>query len=356
MEDCLTNIIKLSRTECDCFEENKPSDYNEGQSEIYLDELEGINLQMVGGASTNCDEDGIWNLMAWAREEAAKIFKADLLSCINANYTNRRPVFSGLLGQSTFNGNLSLSESKAGINVSFPQIKGGMMTVKRIGLAVNASSAITVDVYSNDPDQTTPIASYTINSTANTLTYATLSSPLELPMWSANVNRLEYYFVYSRVGFQPKNGKGDCGCGGTPPLWKNWVSVKGIRGNNTSYSTFSSDKYINGILLDVDFRCQTGRLICSDEEPLDFENDGWAMQIGYANRWKAGELLMQKMLDSPELNRYTMMDRERVYGMRNHARKTYNDFIAYLCDNKEISTGCLVCKPNPNFAMGEILA
>lgn len=356
MEDCLTNIIKLSRTTCECADlGDVPSDYDEGQSEIYLDELDGINLKMVGSIA-DCEKGGLWDLMAWARDEAAKQFKADLLSCINSNYTSRRPIYSGLLGQSTFTGSLSLSESKAGIIVTFPQIKGGTMKVKRIGLAINASTAVVVDVFNNDANQTTPIASYTINSTANTLIYATLGTPLELPMWSNNVNRLEYYFVYSRVGFQPKDMKGDCGCGGVAPGWKSWASVKGIKGSGTIYSQYSTDKYLNGILLDVDFRCQTSQLICSDDKPLDFDNDGWDMQIGYANRWKAGELLLQKMLDSPELNRYTMMDREKTYGMRNHARKMYNDFIQYLCENKEISTGCLVCKPNPNFVMGNILA
>ncbi len=356
MENCLTNIIKLSRTTCDCADlENIPEDINEGQSEIYLDELEGLNLKMIGSIA-DCENGGIWELMSWAREEATKMFKADLLSCINTNYSQRRPNYSGLLGQNSFKTSLNLSESKAGITVTFPQIKGGTMKIKRIGLAVNVSSPIVVNVYNNDANQTSPIASYTINSTANALVYATLGTPLELPLWSNNVNRLEYYFVYSRVGFQPKDMKGDCGCGGTPPAWKSWISVKGIKGNTTDYGSFNSDKYLNGILLDVDFSCQTSQLICSDEKPLDFNNNGWDMQIGYAVRWKAGHLLLQKMLDSPELNRYTMMEREKTYGMRNHALKMYNDFIQYLCDNKEISSGCLVCKPNPNFAMGEIKA
>ena len=355
METCLTNIIKLSRTECECFDDDKPTGYNTGQSEIYLDELDGLNLKMLGGAA-DCEQGGVWDLMAWARDEAPKIFKADLLGCIGTNYTPRRPVYSGLLGQNSFTASLALSNSKVGAKVHFPQIQGGTMKVKRIGLAMNTSLPVTVLIYNNDANKTTPIVSYVINEVANTLVYATLSPSLTLPMWSNNVSRLEYYFVYDRVGFQPKDIKTDCGCGGTPPGWKPWVTLNGIQGTGTNYSQFITTKYTNGIVLDVDFRCQTSELICSDTHPLDFENDGWDMQIGYAIRWKAGELLLQKMLDSPELNRYTMMEREKTYGMRNHARKMYNDFIQYLCDNKEVSTGCLMCKPNPNFHMGNTIA
>jgi hypothetical protein len=356
MEDCLTNVIKLSRTECECFDDDKPTDYNEGQADVYLDELEGISLTILGGAA-DCEKGGIWELLAWAREEATKAFKADLLGCIGTNYTPRRPAYSGVLGQNSFTSSLNLSESIVGLKMAFPQIVGGTMTVKRIGLAVNQSVPVTVDVYNNDENQTTPLASYTINTTANSLTYATLGTPLELPMWSNNVSRLEYYFVYTRTsGLQPKDNKMDCGCGGVPPAWKQWVLPVGMQGNNNSYSQFTTSNKANGILLDVDFRCNTARLICSDDKPFDFNNNGWDMQIAYAVRWKAGALLLQKMLDSANLNRYTMMEREKTYGMRNHALKMYNDFIAYLCDNKEVYSGCLKCKDNPNFHMGNIIA
>lgn len=356
MEDCLKNIIKLSRTTCDCVSEGKPDDFNEGQSEVYLDELEGINLKMFDGAE-DCSTGGLWELMEWAREEGTKQFKADLLSCIGTNYEPRRPAYSGLIGQSSFTGSLALTQSIAGIKIAFPQIYGGAMKIKRIGLAMNSSVPITVNVFNNDANQTTPIASYVINSSANQLIYATLSTPLELPMWSQNVNRLEYYFVYDRSGsLQPKDNKTDCGCGGVPPGWKHWILPYGIQGDTISNVLFTTSNRLNGIMLDVDFRCEASRLICSDEYPFDFNNNGWDMQIAYAIRWKAGALLLQKMLDSTQLNRYTMMEREKTYGMRNHAIKMYNDFITYLCDNKQIASGCLMCKNNPNFHMSHVLA
>lgn len=356
MEDCLTNLFKLSRTTCECFDTDKPTDYNEGQFDIYLDELEGFDINMMAAVS-DCSSGSLWEILAWARDEAAKQFKADLLACINQNYVSRRPIYSGLIGQIGFTGNLSLSGTKAGLKYSFPQIKGGKMTVKRIATAFTTTGTVDVDVYDNAMNQTTPLASYTLNTTANTVEFSTLATPLELPMHSNLIHHLEYYFVYTMGGKVAKNVQADCGCGGTPPPWKVWMSVSAINGSDTNYAQWSSvKKYANGLLLDVDLRCQATDLICSDERPLDIDNSGYDMQVVYANRWLAGALAFQKILDSPDCNRYTMMDRERIYGMRNHARKMYNDFIVYLCDNKEVATGCLQCKQNPNFSMGNILA
>lgn len=356
MEDCLTNLFKLSRTTCTCFDEGKPTDYNEGKFDVYLDELEGFELNMLAGAS-DCSSGSLWDIMAWARDEAAKQFKADLLACINQNYVSRRSVYSGLIGQISFTGNLNLTHTKAGQILIFPQIKGGKMTLRRIATAFNTTGTIDVEVYDNAMNQTTPIASYTLNTTANTAEFSTLSTPLELPMWSNLVKHLEYYIVYTRGTKQPKDVQTDCGCGGTPPPWKTWMSVYGISGSDTSYGQWTRvKKFANGLLLDVDLRCKATDLICSDERPLDIDNSGFDMQVVYANRWLAGALTFQKILDSPNLSRYTLMDRERIYGMRNHARARYNEFITYLCENTEVSSGCLMCKQNPNFSMGNILA
>jgi hypothetical protein len=230
------------------------------------------------------------------------------------------------------------------------------MKLNRIGLALNTSDTVSVSIYNNDENTTTPIATYSINTIANQLVYATLATPLELPLWSRNVSKIEYYIVYDRGTMQPKDCKVDCLCGGKAAPWKQWVSANGISGTGTDYSLFNRNEYSNGLVLDIDLRCQASQLICSDERPLDFENEGWDMQIAYAIRWKAAALAFQKFLDSDELNRYTTMDREKTYGMRNHARKMYSEFIEYLCNNKTIDSGCLRCKQNQNFSMGNIIA
>jgi hypothetical protein len=81
------------------------------------------------------------------------------------------------------------------------------------------------------------------------------------------------------------------------------------------------------------------------------------MDYAYAIRYKAGMMLVQLILDSSHINRYTIMGREALYGKRAHFEKKYQEYVAYLCENTEITnTDCLICKPNPNYAIGTILS
>lgn len=356
---CLDNVIKLSRTECECFDDDKPLDYNEGQSEVYLDELEGFPLSFLN-ASANCEGGSLWDILAKARENATLQFKADLLSCINDSYQSKRPNYSGVIGQTTFNSTLNITDNMAGVKYIFPTIVGGKMIVKRIGVMVNASTNVTVKVFNNDENSTTAIAQYTIAAAANSATFATLVTPLELPLWSKNGVQLEYYFVYSLTGaFLPKNNKPDCGCGGnkTAINWKQWINAYGIKGNSANaFSTFTSTTELNGLVVDAEFKCDMSRLICSDEYPMDFTS-GRDLQIAYAIRFKAGALAIDNALSLGEINRFTMLDREALYGKRNHYRKQYEDLIPYLCNvTQNLNNDCLMCRPNSNFVKGKILS
>lgn len=358
--ECLDKIIKLSRTDCNCFDADKPLDYNEGKSDIYLHELEGLNLDVLN-QSSNCESGNIWELMSRARENATKQFKADLLGCIGSNYTNKRQNYSGLVGSTAFNATINYVQNKAGIVLKPYNIVGGHMNIKRIGLMFNTTSPLTISVFSNE-DMINPIAIYNVTSNANILEFVNLSTPLKLPLWPSTLNtNIEYYFVYDLMGsYLPKNNKNCGGCGQTDANrpYASWLNVKGIVGYNTTpYNQFQNTAELNGLVIDAEFNCDSSRLICSEDQPLNFEGDGRAMQIAYAIRFKAGHLLLDSILSSPNINRYTMMDRESLYGKRNHYRAKYEEWIGWLCENTEVQNNdCLICRPNRNVIKGGILA
>ena len=355
--ECLENIIKLSRTECSCYDDSKPLTFAEGKSDIYLDELEGLNLDLIKSAA-DCSNGGLWDLLAKSRENAVKAFKADLLSCVGLNFTSKRPNYGGLIGNTAFNSTLSFSQNMAGVKLHVSNILGGYMTIKGFKLMFNATKTFNILVYSTD-DLSTPVATYPVTSTANALQSVTITTPLKLPLWSTVNSYVDYYVVYELDGtFYPKNNKAACDCNKTLVAYKNWVSPTGVRGNDTQDLTnFAATSEFNGLSIDVDLNCNSTRLICSDEYPLDFEQDGRAMQMAVTVRWKAGELLIESILSSGNINRYTMMDREALYGKRNRYRKLYEDWIAYLCENTEVlNSDCLKCKQNSNVSKGFIQA
>lgn len=357
---CLDKVIKLSRTECPCYTESEdfPADINEGQAEVYLDELEGLNLDSINGGA-DCSKGNVWEMMDRARDNASKALKADLLSCMESNYVAKRPNYSGFVGETQANSTLTFSQTRAGMLWLPHKVIGGKAKIKRIGVFMNAVAAVSVSIYDNDQNYNTPLATYTINSAVNTPQYAVLSPALEVPLWKQNGDKIEYYFVYTISGFMPRNNKSQCiPCSGgvKDVAWNNWLQVYGIRGNGNDFKNFSRTSELNGLIIDAEFMCNAGRAICSDEYPLDFENSGRAMQIAYAIRFKAGAILIDNILSSPEINRYTMLDREALYGKRNHYRSKYEQWIQYLCENTEaINNDCWACKPNALIRIGAML-
>lgn len=352
--ECLNNIIGLSQTECECLtdqiDSEQTSEYNVSNSGIFLDQLEGFNIN-VAAAADDCADGGIWDRMNKAVENAKLDFKRNLLGCVNETYTPRLKNFSWQLGQSTFQGTLtSLTGNYAGMRISPLQIKGGFIYIKRIGVIINQAAPVTLQVYSDVDGGTLLFDNSTtpLNTNANVVTWATLSTPLELPMWDSNGNFIRYYVLMLMNGtFKPKSNKKDCGCNGARRPYDQWLDLLGVSGDdNTNLLGFKSDStYMNGITVDVDVKCKSTEVICSSEFPLDFENDGGAMNMAVAIQLRAAARLYEDILSSDVINRFTMMNRDYVAAKINEWNEQYQVAITALCENIHIDANdCLMCK------------
>lgn len=356
--DCLENIIGLSETTCECLiDGTEPTDYNVSDSSLFLDRLDGFNINVAGGAD-NCSEGGIWARMIKAVSDAKIEFRTALLGLINQKFQPRAKAYTGQLGSSGCKGNLSISQSYAGIKISPIQLSGGLITLKRIGILINTSQNVTVKVYSNENDSTL-INSYTTSApvTANSLTWLALSTPLELPMFS-NERTINYWVLIELNGAQPKDNKKDCGCGGVKREWNQWIGFSGALGTDlTDMSTFTSNDYMNGLVLDVDIKCETSLLICGEGKLLDFANDSFSQYMAEAIRFKAGEKLYRGLLSTDQINRFTMMSREEIANTASQWGQNYQEVMRYLSDIIDTKENdCLQCRRVTNLIKGSILS
>lgn len=349
--DCLNGIIGLSETTCPCFiDDDEPSDYNESASGIYLDQLDGFNIELAAAAD-DCARDGIWARMERSLRNAIFDYKNNLLGCIGLNYKPKINTVNVQLSDSTFQGSANITQNYAGIKITPLQIKGGVIVIKKIGVLVNASVPVTVKIYSNVPSndtQSTLIYTSTpINATADTLTWAALSTPLELPMYSYHKS-IKYYVVFDLDGtYQPKNNKKDCGCNGKVQPYLQWMDFTGVVGNDIDNpdTTFTNTTYSNGIVLDIQLKCKTSEIICSDEYPLNFEDDSYALNMAYAIRFRAGAKLYEELLNTGVINRYTLLNREYVANKITEWNNEYMNWINYLCANANFDQNdCLICR------------
>lgn len=347
--ECLNNIIGLSETTCAC-QLPAPVDYNLSRSGIFLDQLEGLELRMNTGAD-DCEDGNIWERMTKAVRNATNEFTSDLLACVQTSYKPRKSNWGGLLGQTTFTGALNPMSSYAGIKIQALNLKGGYLFLKRIGVLVNQTQNVDVKIYSNE-NGSTLIDTFTIAATANTLSYAVISpAPLELPLWSDSTTMIQYYVLLdlTPLTFLPLNNKKDCNCGGAAAKpYLNWLDFNGGKINNVNdFNTFipSNDKELYGLVLDVETKCKMAQIICTDEEPLDFENDGYAKKIAYTIRFKAGYLLLNDLYNSSNINRFTLMDKEKMVGYIKFYQEEYDKWINFLCQNVQMdNNSCFVCK------------
>lgn len=357
--ECLKNIIGLSKTKCECLTDQLPTgsdeipDYNISASGVYLDKLPGFNINIASGAD-DCAKGGIWDRMYEARENAILDYKTNLLGCLGTRYKSRINNFSGQLGLAKVQGNLNLSTLYAGQKISPRQIKGGFIYLNKIGILINQNANVTLYVYSNKDGSTLLYSSTPVAATANTLTWAQLSAPLELPMWDDSMSQIQYYVFMGLNGtFQPKNNKNGCGCGsGGKEPYLNWLEISGANGNSpTNLSSMKITKTeLNGIVLGVDVKCKTSEIICSSQFPLDFENDPNALSKAYAIRFRAAAILYEDLLGSDNINRFTMLHRDEIYKSITEWNDKFMEWVNYECENSQSihENDCLVCKEGKN--------
>lgn len=350
--DCLKNIVGISKEICPCLTEglDQPTidKLSESASDLYTDELEGgIHLKSLNGI------DGCKSFAKLALEQrdiAIKRTEDEFVILLNQKYKKNKKVFKGNVFSQGYTKNLPLTKRWNGARIRPNELSDGVILINKIKLALNITAAVNVVVVEAFVDDTTgaKIAEFTVTSEANGVGTFALETPLRLPL-RKDGQALEYYFLYdstSHAGIEAKNNKVSCGCGGMERTLLSYVNVSGVGLDliNDLTTNRSLDAYAHGIMVDAEIRCDSQGFVCRQyDEEVDISK-----VLAYCVWYKTGELIIEAVLKSPEINRYTMMNREYYWGKRNHFRKEFDDRMAWLSSNEDAinidDTDCFVCK------------
>lgn len=355
--DCLDSIIGLSRTDCECFEVPTV----DSESGLFLDEVEGLNLKMID-AGTDCETGSLWDLLRYAREQAILAYKADFAGKLAMSWKMARIPFKGQIGRDKFSTDYNVG-AVSGHRYVFGNVKNGLWKVTRIATLFNTSGSFDVKIYNNVEDD----ALYTINvtSVANKVTWTTLETPLNLPMYDAQAEYLQYFFLYEYPGFKPKDNSFKCcstvlnfncykpvlmNINDARYMFHRWCNVTGVNGASVDAIRDSSSSFNNhamGLLVDGEMKCDTQGIACND---TDYNYSAIAKVKAYAIWYRAGAFLANAILSSQNINRFTMLDREALYGKRNNYLKEYSNRLEWLTNPQvdEVKTallqsGCVEC-------------
>jgi len=222
-------------------------------------------------------------------------------------------------------------------------------------------------IYNNKNEH---LGTYTLNTVANTVT--SNSVDIELPLHEDYIDNIEYFFVY-KVSLQPKNNQLTRCCNtryrfnaGRPYFtqtnkqfgWANYVMVGGYYRSSIDdlddCSTTANDM-MYGLVFDVEFKCKVNEVLCKDY--LDFDANPLALSMAHAVRYKAGELLINKLELSPNLNRETLINKEAIAAAREVFVERYNKIMEYIIKTIDVTTtDCLECREWQQVLKGGILS
>lgn len=381
---CFENIIGLSRTPCECVDD-APVGADVSESGLYLDELPGLSLNLVDQAR-KCGQGSIWDMMEQAVENAIEDTKAELGACISANTDPRRQNGTSQIGEdkrATRTGH-NLTRAYHGMTLQTAKVKGGYFVVTHIATAFKADSlpaSIDVSVYERESISSDPLTTITLPCTANKVVWTALPTPLELSMSELGTDNPRFWFLYEPVdGMKAMNSEINCSCGGFAPywdqnrpqyassqqkqgkLWAEWSMAGGTFGNTLEdREDWTVENPTQGLLLRVQFICDETSSFCSDTP--DYRRDPFQKVIAHTVRVKAGANLLQDILMSTNINRYTMTAGDQLEELKKAYEADFLKRIAeYLCPELSNETNvnrygdCRRCKDRWGMRRGTILS
>ena len=363
--DCYANIVGLYSGDCNCYDA-APAGYDISDSGLYLSDL--LEPSFIDGL-LNCDQGAsVWTLMEDVRDLAIRNFIADSNALmLQSNKLRRQPYYGGL-GMSTFTRDLSVVNGYyAGARIITPIIRSGYLKIKKIGLLLNTTTPLTLDIYDRNG---TNLYTLNLNATANIHTVNDITD-ITLPLYDDYLDYMEYWFIYTVNGFQPKNnGVYSCvTCERNKPewgqfiyspkhKWSNWLNIGGFTSAalpNFMNTTTSGVSSLYGLTFQVELGCLVNEVFCKDQ--LDYEGNTLAQGMALAIQKLSAVYFIDKILTSPNLNRDIMINREQLGIMKQEWIAGYQEMIHYITDNIDVTaTDCFECRDIIEMLHGGIFA
>jgi hypothetical protein len=359
---CYENLIGLYPGDCTCYN----CDFGTSDSGLYLSDL--LEPKLIESL-LNCDNgQDICELMELTRDLAIRYFIADSNALLmQGNKLKRNPYYGGL-GSSIYTKDLYIPNMDySGVRIMTPLIRSGYLKIKKIGLLLNSTQAVTLWIYDRNGNL---LHTLSLNATANTHTVNDITD-ITLPLFDEYLDYMEYFIFYQVNGFEPKNNGviGCTSCQKSKPgwgafyfdhknPWRHWLNVGGFHSSGLPdfmSSNLSGSDYMNGLTFQIELGCLVNEVFCKDQ--LDFNGNTLAMAMAVAIQHKTAIEFVEKLLKTQNLNRLVMTWREQLEKDRQEWIKTYQDMITYITGNIDIEANdCFECKDVIEMIAGGIFA
>ena len=380
LEDCLRNLVGLSRSDCSCFESDRPADFNTSYSSLYISD--GLSLTVTDSAA-DCEQGGVWDILSTSRDRAINEFTMDYLHGIETRYGDRYTPFYSSNHKDRFIGKNKIGSAFvspvsdiAALRIDPNCIKGGIFTIEGVELALNnISIPTTVDVYLySSVDLNTPINSTQIELIGNNkFTYSAFSVPFKIDLSDSDYDNDEiHYYIAYRIpqGAKVPRAKIYDGCNCSKGsklkynLWAQYVDIDGV--SSTDFDSLEKPRYTNrytmGLRVKATASCNKITWLCelandfSELMTLGDKDLKYASDLAQIINVRAKEIVLDTILRSPNINRLTMFAKDSVRDLRNRYRKQYAEYLQWFMQNLPLHRNdCFTCHNNRNVSKNTIL-
>lgn len=358
MPDCLQNIVGLTDVDCNCYEADKPEtwdDLNDSETGFYVTDPEfGFPIVEEINGTGGCGAGTLFDMLSRARTKAINAFRADLGGAIMKRYRNNVQ-FRGTIGKTNSSSLVSIPQAYAGVQILPRPLRDGVFVLEAIYLGLNVSDTVTITIASNEDDVDTPLfttETLDITTTANKFKRQALATPLELPFWLMTAPGTLKYLVYYTMPAGAKAMSNAFVCCGSAMPWRKHMDVHGLATDDLT-ETGGLLGSANGIVLEGYTSCNEVEWLCR----LDNIGGYSTKQIvGRAIQHKAGAFLVSGIIDSPQINRFTLKPKEELYARRDYLQKEYMNAVDWIANNlPSEATDCLECKSDRKHEVRQLL-
>lgn len=277
----------------------------ESETGLYLDELDDLNLRVVEAAKPNA---ALLALMEASRRDAYGQLETDIIAGLQSlNGPQVGKYIGSIGGNGAYQGVVDVPSGTELALTLYPRHgKNTTLVIKRIGLLLASSATVSVHI-------STETAPFEVVALADTPSYYTFATPLRVQLGDYCDTSNPIRINYTAAGFLARNNSTSCGCTAM---------------DNRLLEFFGNiiKQPANGILLDIEVGENEAQVIIDGYTT----NAAVANTIGYALRFKAAELLVERIINTDAINRFTLMDQQFLWGKRNEFRKNYQDRINWL--------------------------
>lgn len=105
-------------------------------------------------------------------------------------------------------------------------------------------------------------------------------------------------------------------------------------------------------MVDAQIKCKASELICSNEYPLDFNDEAGALGTAYAIRFRTASILYYEVLSTTNISRESMINRDEHKQLADYWQSQYLQWIEYQISNLNLEqNNCFVCRDNLTFSI-----